>query len=324
VRLSRSLSRGLPTTIRRHASSFMTDYEAHVAERAAQGIVPLPLDAPRTSALCELLKDPPKGEEQKLVELLSDRVPAGVDEAAYVKAGFLASLAKGESTSPLISRQEAVKLLGTMQGGYNIQPLIDALEDAELAPHAAKALARTILIFDAFHDVEEKSKAGNEFATAVLKSWADAEWFTMRPTVPEKISVTVFKVTGETNTDDLSPAPDAWSRPDIPLHATVMLKFPRDGITDAKTQIEELKKKGFPLAYVGDVVGTGSSRKSATNSILWYVTPLPLSYQTHPFFLFRADVPTAAPTHTCFRHGPTRSKRPCVRNQADPAAYAYI
>jgi aconitate hydratase 2/2-methylisocitrate dehydratase len=271
ARSARGLTRGLPLIARRHKSSFLAEYEAHVAERDAMGIAPLALDAPRTSALCELLSDPPKEEAETLLELLTRRVPAGVDEAAYVKAGYLAAISKGEGKSPMISRQHAVELLGTMLGGYNIQPLIDALNDPELAPTAAKALSQMILIFDAFHDVEEKAKAGNEHAKQVIKSWADAEWFTSRPEVPEKITVTVFKVTGETNTDDLSPAPDAWSRPDIPLHALAMLKFPREGITDAKQQIEDLQKKGFPVAYVGDVVGTGSSRKSATNSILWYM-----------------------------------------------------
>ncbi|NND90924.1 MAG: bifunctional aconitate hydratase 2/2-methylisocitrate dehydratase [Granulosicoccus sp.] len=247
-------------------------YRQHVAEREAEGIVAKPLDAQQTAALVELLKSPPQGEEEFLLELLTQRIPAGVDEAAYVKAGFLAAVAKGEAESPLISRVRAVELLGTMLGGYNIQPLISALDDAEIAEAAVKALSHTLLMFDAFHDVEEKARSGIDAARRVLQSWADAEWFLAREEVPEKITVTVFKVPGETNTDDLSPAVDAWSRPDIPLHATAMLKFEREGFTDKPLQsIEELKGKGHPLAYVGDVVGTGSSRKSATNSVLWHM-----------------------------------------------------
>ena len=253
-------------------------YRKHVAERAAEGVVAKPLDAEQVAALVELLKNPPAGEHDFLKELLSSRVPPGVDEAAYVKAGFLTAVAKGEAHSPILTAAEAVELLGTMQGGYNIQPLIDLLDDAELAPLAAKGLSHTLLMFDSFHDVEEKAKAGNAHAQQVLQSWADAEWFLNRPALAEKITVTVFKVTGETNTDDLSPAPDAWSRPDIPLHALAMLKNARPGITPDKDgvigpvkAIEELKQTGFPLAYVGDVVGTGSSRKSATNSVLWFM-----------------------------------------------------
>ena len=256
----------------------LEEYRKHVAERAAEGIVPKPLDASQMAALVESLKNPPKGEEDTLLDLLINRVPPGVDEAAYVKAGFLAAVAKGETTSPLVTPEKAIELLGTMQGGYNIHPLIDALEDAKLAPIAAKALSHTLLMFDNFYDVEEKAQAGNEHAKKILQSWADAEWYLSRPKLAEKITVTVFKVTGETNTDDLSPAPDAWSRPDIPLHALAMLKNEREGIVpDAPgsvgpiKQIEELNKKGFPLAYVGDVVGTGSSRKSATNSVLWFM-----------------------------------------------------
>lgn len=256
----------------------LEEYRKHVAERAAQGIVPKPLDASQVAALVELLKNPPKGEEDFLLDLLTNRVPPGVDEAAYVKAGFLAAIAKGETSSPLISPEKAIELLGTMQGGYNIHALIEALDDAKLAPIAAKALSHTLLMFDNFYDVEEKAKAGNAHAKQVIESWADAEWFKQRPALAEKLTVTVFKVTGETNTDDLSPAPDAWSRPDIPLHALAMLKNARDGIEpdDAGNvgpikQIEALSKKGFPLAYVGDVVGTGSSRKSATNSVLWFM-----------------------------------------------------
>jgi len=246
-------------------------YRKHVEERAAEGIVPKPLDAQQTAALVELIKNPPAGKEAFVLDLLSNRIPAGVDDAAYVKAGFLAAIAKGEATSPILSPSEATRLLGTMLGGYNVAPLIDLLDHAELAPIAAKALSHTLLIFDAFHDVQAKSDAGNAHAKQVIQSWADAEWFTAKPEVPAKLTVTVFKVTGETNTDDLSPAPDAWSRPDIPLHAKAMLKMPREGITNAEQQITELKQKGFPVAYVGDVVGTGSSRKSATNSVLWYM-----------------------------------------------------
>ncbi|MEX9947622.1 bifunctional aconitate hydratase 2/2-methylisocitrate dehydratase [Providencia alcalifaciens] len=256
----------------------LEEYRKHVAERAAQGIVPKPLDASQVAALVELLKNPPKGEEDFLLDLLTNRVPPGVDEAAYVKAGFLAAIAKGETSSPLISPEKAIELLGTMQGGYNIHALIEALDDAKLAAIAAKALSHTLLMFDNFYDVEEKAKAGNAHAKQVIESWANADWFNERPELAEKMTVTVFKVTGETNTDDLSPAPDAWSRPDIPLHALAMLKNARDGIVPDEAgsvgpikQIEELNKKGFPLAYVGDVVGTGSSRKSATNSVLWFM-----------------------------------------------------
>jgi aconitate hydratase 2/2-methylisocitrate dehydratase len=246
-------------------------YRKHVAERAELGVVPKPLDAGQTAALVELLKNPPKGEEDFLLDLISNRVPAGVDEAAYVKAGFLSAIAKGQTSSPLISKVDAVRLLGTMLGGYNISTLVELLEDAELGAEASKQLNHTLLMFDAFHDVEELAKKGNANARATMQSWADAEWFTSRPKVPEVLTVTVFKVPGETNTDDLSPAPDAWSRPDIPLHAKAMYKMPREGITNAEQQIQELKQKGFPVALVGDVVGTGSSRKSATNSVLWYI-----------------------------------------------------
>ncbi len=252
-------------------------YRKHVEERAAQGVVPQPLNAEQTAGLIELLKNPPAGEEEFLVDLITNRVPAGVDEAAYVKAGFLSALAKGETSSPLLSKQRAVELLGTMQGGYNIATLVELLDSAELGAVAAEQLKHTLLMFDAFHDVAEKAKAGNQHAKAVMQSWAEGEWFTNRPAVAEKITLSVFKVTGETNTDDLSPAPDAWSRPDIPLHALAMLKMARDGINPDVPgsvgpikQMEELKAKGFPVAYVGDVVGTGSSRKSATNSVLWF------------------------------------------------------
>jgi aconitate hydratase 2/2-methylisocitrate dehydratase len=264
----------------------LEQYRKHVAERAAEGIVPKPFDAEQVAALVELVKQPPArdlydaggratqlpvAEEEFILDLLANRVPAGVDEAAYVKAGFLAAVAKGEISSPILDAARATELLGTMLGGYNIAPLIDLLDNQSMAPIAAKALSHTLLIFDAFHDVQEKADAGNQFAKQVINSWAEAEWFTSKPKVSEKLTVTVFKVTGETNTDDLSPAPDAWSRPDIPLHAKAMLKMPREGITNAEQQIAELKQKGFPVAYVGDVVGTGSSRKSATNSVLWFM-----------------------------------------------------
>ncbi len=258
--------------------SFLEQYRTHAEERAKQGVPSLPLNAQQVTELLELLKNPPAGEEDFLLDLITNRVPPGVDDAAYVKAGFLAALAKGEAESPLIDRRRAVELLGTMLGGYNIQPLIDLLDDADLGELAADQLKHTLLMFDAFHDVEDKAKAGSANAKAVMQSWADAEWFLARPEVPEEITVTVFKVPGETNTDDLSPAQDAWSRPDIPLHALAMLKNERDGITPDKpgeigpiSTIEELKEKGHPLAYVGDVVGTGSSRKSAINSVLWHM-----------------------------------------------------
>ncbi|WP_097461114.1 bifunctional aconitate hydratase 2/2-methylisocitrate dehydratase [Mangrovitalea sediminis] len=246
-------------------------YRKHVEERAAQGIPPQPLNAEQTAGLVELLKNPPAGEEAYLLDLLENRIPPGVDEAAYVKAGFLSAIVKGEASSPLVDKLKAVKLLGLMQGGYNIETLVALLDDAELAEEAATQLKHTLLVFDAFHDIKEKADAGNANAKAVLESWANAEWFLNKPEVPNVITNTVFKVSGETNTDDLSPAPDAWSRPDIPLHALAMYKMPREGITNAKEQIEELKKQGHPVAFVGDVVGTGSSRKSATNSVLWYI-----------------------------------------------------
>ncbi|MEZ7862861.1 MAG: bifunctional aconitate hydratase 2/2-methylisocitrate dehydratase [Aeromonadaceae bacterium] len=256
----------------------LDSYRQHVAERAALGVAPKPLNAEQVAALVELLKNPPAGEEALVLDLLANRIPPGVDEAAYVKAGFLAAVAKGEAHSPILSAERAVELLGTMQGGYNIQPLIDLLEDAKLAPIAAKALSHTLLLFDAFHDVQTKQQAGNAFAKQVMESWANAEWFLSRPKLADKITLTVFKVSGETNTDDLSPAQDAWSRPDIPLHALAMLKNSRPGI-DADQEgvvgpiktLDALKAKGFPLVYVGDVVGTGSSRKSATNSVLWFM-----------------------------------------------------
>jgi len=252
-------------------------YNAHVAERAALGIPALPLTKDQTTELVALLKNPPKGKEDELVELITNRVPAGVDDAAKVKAEFLDAVAKGDEKSPLISRTKATELLGTMLGGYNIKPLVELLADEQCGSAAAAALKKTLLMFDYFHDVQEMAEKGNALAKEVLQSWADAEWFTSRPAVPESLKLTVFKVTGETNTDDLSPAPDAWSRPDIPLHATIMLKNPRQGIDPDEIgvrgpmkQIEALQKKGNQIAYVGDVVGTGSSRKSATNSVLWW------------------------------------------------------
>ncbi len=250
----------------------LDSYHQHVKERAEQGIPPQPLSAEQMAGLVELLKSPAGSDKNELLDLLANRVPAGVDDAAYVKAGFLAAVASGKIKSPLVDAVKAVELLGTMLGGYNIQPLISALKDDALAPTAVNALSKTLLMFDAFHDVKELADAGNDYAKQVVQSWADAEWFTSRPKLANKITVTVFKVPGETNTDDLSPAPDAWSRPDIPLHALAMLKMPRPNFTDKPLEtIEELKEKGHPIAYVGDVVGTGSSRKSATNSVLWYM-----------------------------------------------------
>jgi aconitate hydratase 2/2-methylisocitrate dehydratase len=259
-------------------------YRQHAAERAALGIPPLPLDAKQVAALIELIKAPPAGEEGFLLDLLTHRVPPGVDDAAKVKASFLAAVAHGDLSVALISQAKATELLGTMVGGYNVHPLIELLDDAAVAPIAAEALKKTLLMFDFFNDVAEKARAGNAHAQGVMKSWADAEWFTTRPEVPKTITVTVFKVPGETNTDDLSPAPDAWSRPDIPLHYLAMLKNTRgdlgtpggaafkpeeDGKRGPMQFIEDLKKKGHLVAYVGDVVGTGSSRKSATNSVIW-------------------------------------------------------
>jgi aconitate hydratase 2/2-methylisocitrate dehydratase len=252
-------------------------YRQHVAERAALGIPPLPLSAPQTEALVGLLLNPPKGEEQTLVDLITHRVPAGVDDAAKIKAEFLDKIAKGSLSSPLISRETAATLLGTMLGGFNVKPLIELLPDAKVGAIAAEGLKKTLLVFDFFHDVKDLADKGNANAKGVLQSWADAEWFTSRPAVPDSLTVTIFKVTGETNTDDLSPAPDAWSRPDIPLHALAMLKNPRPGIEADEAgnrgplkQLDALAKKGHLVAYVGDVVGTGSSRKSATNSVLWF------------------------------------------------------
>ncbi|WP_322403350.1 bifunctional aconitate hydratase 2/2-methylisocitrate dehydratase [Massilia luteola] len=252
-------------------------YRTHVAERAALGIPPLPLSAAQTTDLVELLKNPPAGEEAFLVDLVTNRVPAGVDDAAKVKAAFLNNVAKGLETSPLVSRELATRLLGTMLGGFNIKPMIDLLDDPVVGSVAAAGLKKTLLMFDYFHDVKELADKGSANAKEVLQSWADAEWFTSRPAVPDSLTLTVFKVSGETNTDDLSPAPDATTRPDIPLHALAMLKNARPGIEPQEpgkigpiAQIEALKAKGNLVAYVGDVVGTGSSRKSATNSVLWF------------------------------------------------------
>ena len=252
-------------------------YREHVAERASQNIPPKPLSAEQVAALVELLKSPPTGEEEFLLDLLSNRVPPGVDEAAYVKAGFLSAVARGETSCPLIDKPAAVKLLGNMHGGYNIETLVSLLKDDQLGELAAVELKHTLLVFEAFHDVAELAEQGNANAQAVMQSWAEGEWFTNRPAVAESIKVAVFKVTGETNTDDLSPAPDAWSRPDIPLHALAMYKMTREGlrpeehgVTGPMSQIAELQEKGLPVAFVGDVVGTGSSRKSATNSVLWF------------------------------------------------------
>jgi aconitate hydratase 2/2-methylisocitrate dehydratase len=249
----------------------LEEYKKHVAERAEQGVVPKPLSAEQVAGLVELLKAPPAGEEEFILDLISNRVPPGVDEAAYVKAAFLSAITKDEDKSPLIDKKLAVGLLGSMLGGYNIATLVELLDETELAAAAADELCHTLLMFDAFHDVAEKAKNGNEEAKKVLNSWADADWFTDKPEIPEKLTLAVFKVPGETNTDDLSPAQDAWSRPDIPLHAKAMYKNPREGVTDAEAQINELEETGFPVALVGDVMGTGSSRKSATNSVLWYI-----------------------------------------------------
>jgi aconitate hydratase 2/2-methylisocitrate dehydratase len=252
-------------------------YREHVAERASQNIPPKPLNAEQVAALVELLKSPPAGEEAFLLDLITTRVPPGVDEAAYVKAGFLSAVAKGEVSCPLIDTAAAVKLLGNMHGGYNIETMVGLLEDAKLGELAATELKHTLLVFEAFHDVAALAEGGNANAKSVMQSWADGEWFTSRDEVPKSIKVSVFKVTGETNTDDLSPAPDAWSRPDIPLHALAMYKMTRDGlepkehgVTGPMDQVAAIQAKGLPVAFVGDVVGTGSSRKSATNSVLWF------------------------------------------------------
>ncbi|MDL5057074.1 bifunctional aconitate hydratase 2/2-methylisocitrate dehydratase [Geitlerinema calcuttense] len=247
----------------------LAEYRKHVAERALLGIPPLPLNAQQTTELCELLKNPPAGEEEALLDLLRDRIPPGVDEAAYIKAGFLSAIAKGEIQCPLIVPQGAVSLLGTMIGGYNVQSLVELLKthDSNIASAAATALSKTTLVFDAFNDVLELSET-NPYAKQVIDAWANAAWFIGRSQLPKQITVTVFKVPGETNTDDLSPAPHATTRPDIPLHALAMLESRMPGALET---LVELKQKGHPVAYVGDVVGTGSSRKSAINSVLWHI-----------------------------------------------------
>mmetsp|Transcript_8119 Transcript_8119/g.17699 ORF Transcript_8119/g.17699 Transcript_8119/m.17699 type:complete len:912 (-) Transcript_8119:551-3286(-) len=262
----------IPKVSYEEALGFKAKYQAHIDERAKTGIPPLPLSAADVAAVVALLPKPVAGDEAFLLDLITNRVPPGVDDASYAKADFLAAVVTGKASSPCLSPVKAVELLGMMQGGYNVAPLVAALDAAaDVATAAAQALKGILLMFDAYYDVEDKMKAGNAKAKEVIESWSKAEWFTKSPTVPEKLTVTVFKVTGETNTDDLSPATDAWSRPDIPLHALSMLMHAREGITDSQGQIAELLKKGHPLAYVGDVVGTGSSRKSATNSILWYM-----------------------------------------------------
>ncbi|QEA11622.1 bifunctional aconitate hydratase 2/2-methylisocitrate dehydratase [Comamonas flocculans] len=253
-------------------------YREHAAQRAALGIPPLALSAQQVAELVELIKNPPAGEAAFLLDLLVHRVPPGVDDASRVKASFLAAIALDEIKVELISRERATELLGTMVGGYNVQPLVKLLDDPAVGRIAAQGLKHTLLMFDYFNDVAAKARQGNALASEVIRSWADAEWFTSRPPVADRLTVTVFKVPGETNTDDLSPAPDATTRPDIPLHYLAMLKNARpdaafqpeqDGVRGPIQFIEDLKKKGHVVAYVGDVVGTGSSRKSATNSVIW-------------------------------------------------------
>ena len=255
----------------------LVEYREHVNKRKSQNIPPKPLNADQTSDLVKLLKNPPKGEENFLLDLISNRVPPGVDEAAYVKASFLSAIATGKDHSPIISRELSVKLLGQMLGGYNVATLVELLDDEDMQECAAEQLKSTILVFDAFHDVAEKATDGNNLAKSVIESWANAEWFLKNKEVPTSIKTIVFKANGETNTDDLSPAQDAWSRPDIPLHALAMFKMERDGLTPdipgeigPMTQIEEIKSNNLPVTFIGDVLGTGSSRKSATNSVLWF------------------------------------------------------
>ena len=255
----------------------LVEYREHVNKRKSQNIPPKPLNADQTSGLVKLLKNPPKGEENFLLDLISNRVPPGVDEAAYVKASFLSAIATGKDHSPIISRELSVKLLGQMLGGYNVATLVQLLDEEDMQECAAEQLKSTILVFDAFHDVAEKATDGNNLAKSVIESWANAEWFLKNKEVPKSIKTIVFKANGETNTDDLSPAQDAWSRPDIPLHALAMFKMERDGLTPdipgeigPMTQIEEIKSNNLPVTFIGDVLGTGSSRKSATNSVLWF------------------------------------------------------
>ncbi|PJE80580.1 Aconitate hydratase B [invertebrate metagenome] len=252
-------------------------YQQHTRERAKLGIPPKPLTAEQASLLVDLLKNPPEEKKDYLLELLSEHIPPGVDEAAYVKAGFLAAILDETTYSPLINKQQAISLLGDMHGGYNVAPLVKLLHDDDHAHLAAEQLKHTLLVFDAFHDIEELAHKGNPHALSVLQSWANAEWFTQQTAVPDSIKAIIFKVSGETNTDDLSPAPDAWSRPDIPLHALAMYKMERDGLSPEKpgetgpiSQIQNIQNQQLPVAFVGDVVGTGSSRKSATNSLLWF------------------------------------------------------
>ena len=255
----------------------LVEYREHVNKRKSQNIPPKPLNADQTSDLVKLLKNPPKGEENFLLDLISNRVPPGVDEAAYVKASFLSAVATAKDHSPIISRELSVKLLGQMLGGYNVATLVELLDDEDMQECAAEQLKSTILVFDAFHDVAEKATDGNNLAKSVIESWANAEWFLKNKEVPKSIKTIVFKANGETNTDDLSPAQDAWSRPDIPLHALAMFKMERDGLTPdipgeigPMIQIEEIKSNNLPVTFIGDVLGTGSSRKSATNSVLWF------------------------------------------------------
>ncbi len=255
----------------------LVEYREHVNKRKSQNIPPKPLNADQTSGLVKLLKNPPKGEENFLLDLISNRVPPGVDEAAYVKASFLSAIATGKDHSPIMSRELSVKLLGQMLGGYNVATLVELLDDEDMQECAAEQLKSTILVFDAFHDVAEKATDGSNLAKSVIESWANAEWFLKNKEVPKSIKTIVFKANGETNTDDLSPAQDAWSRPDIPLHALAMFKMERDGLTPdipgeigPMTQIEEIKSNNLPVTFIGDVLGTGSSRKSATNSVLWF------------------------------------------------------
>lgn len=247
----------------------LNEYKIHEQERAEQNIPPLPLDPDQTSQLVDLLKADHE-ESELLLYLLKERVPAGVDQSAYVKAAFLADITTGKTTSPYLTKLEAVKLLGTMLGGYNIQPLIACLKTDDLGEEAANALSKTLLIFDAFNEIFDLSKT-NSYAKTVVDAWAEGKWFTEKSEIPNQIKLTVYKVPGEINTDDLSPATDAWSRPDIPLHALAMFKMPREGLTTPLETLETLKEKGNPLVFVGDVVGTGSSRKSATNSVLWHM-----------------------------------------------------
>ena len=269
----------------------LENYYKSFKERADLGIPPLPLNAEQTTELVELIKKE-TNDNKELLDLLVNRVPAGVDDAAYVKAAFLADLAKKKIECKLISPKEATFFLGTMLGGYNVEPLIELIDDDECGEIAVEALSNTLLIFDAFNDIAELSKKSPN-AKKILVSWAEAEWFTSKPETPKLIKASIFKVPGETNTDDLSPAPDAWSRPDIPLHALAMYKMPRDGITDPIETINKLKEKGFPVALVGDVVGTGSSRKSATNSVLWHMGCL-LYTSPSPRDLYRSRMPSSA------------------------------